>query len=336
MADYPPSVYESVFYAIQNPALIIDYEFEIRDTNPAAVEFLNYESRSQLLGTPVTDVLLDEAILEDVADRVRRDERWSGECELVTSDDRVLYGSGSAVPIDVDGAPPLICGLFTDLTQRRRYTRSLRVLNRVLRHNIRNEVNVMYGHVERIAAQVEDEAAVDALRDGLEGLVDRADVARELDLLTTEKADGIVSTLRLDRHLDSAVASAEADFPEATFVYEGFEPVEVVADETVTRVVSEVLKNAVDHNDGDPHVRVSLSVDEETAVVSVADDGPGVPPERRDRIFGREEVDQLHHGNGLGLFFVDQMMDVYGGDVRVEDGPDGGAVFRLSFSRDRS
>jgi two-component system, OmpR family, sensor kinase len=67
--------------------------------------------------------------------------------------------------------------------------------------------------------------------------------------------------------------------------------------------------------------------------LSVCDDGPGVPAEDRDRVFDpffRAESERRREGgSGLGLAIVREIARVHGGDVTVEDGPEGkGALFR--------
>ena len=337
MSDLPPEIYESVFYSIENPALVIDFDFRISDANAAAADFLRYEDREALIGTPVPEILVDDAILEDVAEQVTRGERWVGECELLTDDNRVFYGMGSAVPIVIDGEARAIAGVFTDLTERRRHTRALRILNRVLRHNIRNDINVVLGHVEQLAAQVDDDTAresVSKIRERLGGVIDTADTARDLEHLLNTQERAVVSTIPLGETLRPVIERADREL-DAYFEYaETVEEIHVVANDTVRRVLWEVLENAVEHNTSpDPVVEVSFDVHDEAVVVSVADNGPGVFESRREMIFGREEIDQVHHGNGFSLFFVDQVMKTYGGDVWVEANDPHGAVFKLQFTR---
>jgi PAS domain S-box-containing protein len=338
MADLDPDIYEAVFYSIENPALVIDFEFVIRDANAAAAEFLRYESRESLVGTAVTEILVDDSILEDVAEQVVCDEQWVGECELLTADNRVFYGMGSAVPIEIDGTTAVLAGVFTDLTERRRHTRALRILNRVLRHNIRNDINVVLGHVEQLDALVDDPTASESvvkIRDRLSDIVDSADTARDLEHLLNTQERAVVSTLPLAEAVRPVVDRADREFPDARFDYDP--PVgspHVVANDTVRRVLWEVLENAVEHNTApDPLVEVSFDVRDDQVVVRVADNGPGVFESRQEMIFGREEIDQVHHGNGFSLFFVDQVMKTYGGDVWVESNDPHGAVFKLQFTR---
>jgi K+-sensing histidine kinase KdpD len=64
-------------------------------------------------------------------------------------------------------------------------------------------------------------------------------------------------------------------------------------------------------------------------VVQVIDNGPGVPRGQEDLIFGREDVDTVHHGTGLGLFLVDSIVSNYDGTVWVEENDPEGAVFAV-------
>ncbi len=329
--------YRSVFYRIENPTLIIGPEFVVRDANPAAATFLGCDDPDEVVGTHVQEIVVDEDVIAAVAERVSRDDRWTGEVRIRTFDSRIYFGKGSAVPVEADDGDQYIVGLFTDLTQRRRHTRSLKVLNRVLRHNIRNEVNVLLGHVELLREYVgaEGEESLDAMSETLRDLIDRADVARELETTIRGNDRDVLSSVDLTARLERAVRTAEATL-DATFEYDPDGSVAVIADEAVGTMLDEVLENAVEHNDADrPRVRVTTTVDEDEAVVRVADNGPGVPPGDRDRIFGREEIDQTHHGQGFGLFFVDQVMMNYGGQIEVDESDLGGVEFRLRFPRAR-
>lgn len=335
--ELSPAVYERVFYSIQNPALVIDTEFAIRDANEAAAEFLEFESREELLGTAVEDILANPSILEDVAEQISQNRYWMGEAEIVTAKEEVRMGIGTAVPIDVEGEPQMIAGVFTDVTERRRYTRSVKILNRILRHNIRNDATLLLGTLEQIAMTSDDEQVVeytDKAREILGNVIDNADTARELEVLLFRQG-GPIGTLRLDSVLEQVLADAGQEYPHARFDYSDELPaVKVVAGDAIGRILQAVIDNAVVHNEGsEPRVRISIVQSETSVLLEIADDGPGVPADRRDVIFGREELSQLHHGDGFSLFFVDQVMEVIGGDVWVEDSDLGGTACYLEFPR---
>jgi signal transduction histidine kinase len=109
------------------------------------------------------------------------------------------------------------------------------------------------------------------------------------------------------------------------------ERVPVEADpHAVGRALSNLLGNAVAHGGGAGTIEVRVGRD---GSVDVADEGPGIPVEARERIFEpfhRERWDR--DGCGLGLHLVREIMHAHGGEVRLLDAPNG-SLFRLEFPR---
>lgn len=332
---FDPEFYLNLFYALENPALVIDTGFTIRDANQAAAELLRYESREDLIGTAVPSIIVDEGVLAAVGERILSGDRWQGEVKIRSNDNRIFVGTGTAVPVEHPSEGQMIVGLFSDLTERRQYTRSVKVLNRVLRHNFRNDANVIVGKLEylRSATDSQHHDAIDDIYDILERFLKTADRARELEELIREREHHELQSIDLTDYLERAVAEARRRYDHVDV--KGPEvsgPLAVVGDETASKVFREVVENAIEHNDSDPpSVHISVTVSGGDALVSIADDGPGVNPEKADRMFGRGEIDQLQHGSGMGLFFVDQIMMVYGGEVWIEESEAGGTEVVLRF-----
>lgn len=96
------------------------------------------------------------------------------------------------------------------------------------------------------------------------------------------------------------------------------------------RALHNLVTNAVRHAAG--RVRISSRADGEHVEIAVEDDGPGVPPRDRERVFdvfARGDESRAAHlgGVGLGLAIVRQIAQAHGGDARVESGSLGGARF---------
>jgi signal transduction histidine kinase len=105
----------------------------------------------------------------------------------------------------------------------------------------------------------------------------------------------------------------------------------VADDEKLVSVVSNLVANAIRHAPVGGVVRCSLSADAARLVLEVADDGPGVPPEQRDRIFERYRRGRSTTGTGLGLAIVREIAVLHGGDVTVGEAPEGGALFTVAL-----
>lgn len=95
---------------------------------------------------------------------------------------------------------------------------------------------------------------------------------------------------------------------------------QVSATGLLSSVFRNLLNNAVIHNDTEtPEILVDVAVQAETVLVRVADNGPGVPDSRKDEIFGRGEMGLESPGTGIGLYLVDTLVNMYGGEVQITD-----------------
>src|SRR4051794_11191554 len=107
--------------------------------------------------------------------------------------------------------------------------------------------------------------------------------------------------------------------------------------ERVSRIVSNLLANAIRHAPAGGSVRCALVAGLDSATMTVADSGPGVPPEHRDRVFGRfrsgldGDGRAAGAGAGLGLAIVREFVELHGGEISLGDAPQGGALFTLSL-----
>jgi hypothetical protein len=96
-------------------------------------------------------------------------------------------------------------------------------------------------------------------------------------------------------------------------------------------VVTNLLGNALVHGRGKP-ITITLTTEPGTAVLTVADEGPGVAAEDRQRIFERfERAASVRHGGGLGLglWLARRLVEEHGGTVDVEGEPGQGARFTV-------
>ena len=89
-----------------------------------------------------------------------------------------------------------------------------------------------------------------------------------------------------------------------------------------------ILTNAIQHNDAEtPEVSVSATGTDDSVEVRIADNGPGIPDERKSDVFGRGEKGLESAGTGIGTYLVEKLVTRYGGDVWIEDNDPRGAVF---------
>jgi two-component system, OmpR family, sensor kinase len=196
------------------------------------------------------------------------------------------------------------------------------------------------GQTESLLKRIEDEAARMGLLVEDLLLLARLDEERPLQSTPVE-----LRVLAVD-----AVSAARAVAPERDVrleVAEGTGELTVLGDESRLRqVIGNLMTNALTHTPAGTPVWLRLSGTDSEAVVEVADSGPGLTPEQRERVFERfyrvdaartrreAQANRSASGAGLGLAIVAALVAAHGGHVDVESAPGQGAIFRVVLPRE--
>jgi len=242
----------------------------------------------------------------------------------------------TAVPVEPEADEPLTFFLYSDITQRKERQKRVEILNRVLRHDLRNGMNIIKGSAEMLRDAVSDTTAVGYAdqvierADDLLGLAEKTRaVERTLDRDT--KATGPVS---VRESVETSAARIRDEYPNARIDLDVTADVAVHADDMLRTAIYHVMENAVQHNDT-PNPEVTVRADyagdrEEMLRLEVADDGPGIPATERELIGEEREITQLRHASGLGLWLVDWVVGQSGGSIEFDANDPRGTVVTLS------
>jgi PAS domain S-box-containing protein len=220
-------------------------------------------------------------------------------------------------------------GIYTDITDRRRRERYFRVVNRILRHNLRNELNVVFGFASEISNEAEDEQIADyAERIETTGrrLADLAEGAAGIRRVVEEGTVDDPVPVSVGRVAAAVGAEYAERFPEARVDVAVRDDIVVRGDGRLEEAIGHLVENAVVHSrDDETVVEITAERHPDAGIIAVhvADDGPGVPDGVREVITGEREVTQLTHNTGIGLWIVAWIVEAYGGEVAFGPGIDG-------------
>ncbi len=224
-----------------------------------------------------------------------------------------------------------------DITERKEFEQeleeqrdNLEYLNQVVRHDIRNELQLILGYADTLESRVEaeDKVHLEKIREGAREAVEITKMARDMTEVMRQ-SDIMCSPVALKPVLEDEAREAHSKYEHAAVTFDGPVPnVEVLANEMLESVFRNLLNNAVQHNDKEtPEVTISATRETETMEISIADNGPGIPDELKDKIFEKGYIGADSTGAGLGLYLVESLVEQYGGEVRVEDNEPTGTVF---------
>ncbi len=208
----------------------------------------------------------------------------------------------------------------------------LRALNRVLRHDIRNDMQIVLGLGRLLEDHVDEEGAehLRTILDTGEHVVELIESSRDLARTVAGETGLPLEPVSLAETLRSEIDRRREAFGHATIeLRDGVPDVNVRANGLLSSVFRNLLNNAVQHSDREaPTVEVTADTTrgDHTAIVRIADDGPGIDPDRREAVFGNGEKGLDSDGTGLGLYLVRSLVGQYGGSVRIEDNEPRGSV----------
>ena len=212
----------------------------------------------------------------------------------------------------------------------------LALVNRIVRHDIGNDLQIIAGAADALERHVEADG-----KDALERLQRTTNEAIDLTgrlrtfVSALEDDESDLRPVAVQQIVRTQVDNLRERHPGATVELD--EPVPNVAaqaDELLATVLHNLLSNAVTHNDSDePRVIVTVEADSETVQIRVEDDGPGIPESEYEILFDRGEHGPDSDGSGIGLYIVDMLVDRYGGSIRVEDSDIGGTAFEVELPR---
>jgi signal transduction histidine kinase len=222
--------------------------------------------------------------------------------------------------------------VLRDVSERRAYEQRLEVANRVLRHNLRNELNVAHGFADQIETGDADDpaAAASRIRETIEGIVETSEKVRDMTRFDppSEHAPAPVDLAAV-----GAAVLAEFDPGESVTVERDLSPsVADITDESALQAaLQNVLDNAVEHNDRPgPWVELSAGRDDGRVYLEVSDNGPGIPDNERE-VLERETETPLKHSQGLGLWLASWNARSAGGELSIESTGADGSTVRLTF-----
>ena len=305
------------------------------EVNAAFEERFGYDANA-VVGEPLNEWIVPEWLAEEAneLDANTRDGQINYQRVTRETTDGLREFLYRGIPTHINEHVPAGFAVYTDLTDISRTERRLQVMNRILRHNLRNQANIILGHTTRLIAEPNaSDAPVQAAAQ-----VERA--ASRLERLSVEA--GELASLLSDRHADRAptdlipaihavVNEHRERFPAADFTIDLPDCVRIRGNGHFRIALTALIENAVLHHHGpDPMVVVyGEHVADGWAEIHVVDDGPLIPKDEREVISGTAEITGTQHASGLGLWLVKWWTERVGGELRFEQSDIGGNSVRL-------
>ncbi len=335
--------YRELFEDSIDPILITDLEGRILEAN-RQVAMITGMNRESLLNAMIDHFqIVDQAELGEKFEKLASGETTSYETCLKAE-------GGREVPIQVYVRNVFIDGIsnlqwiLRDVTERKNLDNLRNDLISMIYHDLRSPLSNIVSSLDVIQALMpqDSDPAVEPLLDIAIRATERIERLTNslLDIRRLEAGQSIanrelVSPTSITKEaVKNVLPIVENKNQEITLLIEENLPRVWVDTDMIGRVLTNLLENAVKHTPAGSTIYLGARLEGNQVIMWVQDNGPGIPPDERERIF--DKFSRLHgrggpKGLGLGLAFCRLAVEAHGGQIWVDDGPEGGSNFKFTL-----
>ncbi|SDK08879.1 PAS domain S-box-containing protein [Halovenus aranensis] len=324
--DSAESRYAYLVEQAEDGLYMMDKSGEFTVVNEAFVELTGYD-REEIVGSGPA-LLLEDDDLEELNTHIRGALRTDGDAGAVLT--TIVAKSGKRKPVEIrfnllpaDERYNGLTGVVRDVRARRHREQKLDVLSRVLRHNVRNKLNLIFGHAQVIqgAENGQYAEAASQIEEAANDLMELSEKARtaQTEVGFNPSVEGQTDLVELVEHL---AVQFRREHPAAEITTALPEQLVANVPKSYRIAVSELVENAIEHNPAEePSVRLTLDRTDHSVVTAVEDGCPSIP-ETDLRAINEGEETPLVHSMGIGLWLANWVADTVGGELRFERLPD--------------
>jgi len=339
--------FRAVFHESTIGMTMVDGQGRLVDANLAFAAMVNIPP-AELRGLPIATVTHPadrhgdsvRELFSGEIDRYRREKRY------VRPDGSWFWGALTASMLrDRDGRPDVAIGMVEDITERKEVERLKDELVSVVGHELRTPLTSIRGSLglleAGIAGELPQEAAdmVTIARQNTERLSRLVDETLDLERLQAGRVELEVRSVTPPELLEATaqVVQRVADDADIELVWEAPADLQLYVDpDRIVQALVNLIANAIKFSPPGASVRTIVKAHGSQALISVRDEGRGIPFEQLETIFERfRQVDASDHrekgGTGLGLPISRAIIEQHAGRIWAESVPGEGATFRITL-----
>ena len=204
------------------------------------------------------------------------------------------------------------------------------VHNRMLRHNLRNEMSVIRGFTELLADELGGHPYSEKVLTNIDNLIELSNKARGLDRIITDTSER--ESTDITALTDTIIERTKQKYPNATISADYDESVVAATLPSLDRALEELVENAAKHSGDTPTVTVSVQAVPNAVEIQITDSGPGLA-DHEAKVLQTGTETPLAHGTGLGLWLSHWIITGHDGaiDATVTDE---GTTMTISIPRE--
>lgn len=335
--------YHDLFENSADPIIITDFQGNILETNYRTIKTTGF-TQSQLHSMTVTDLheINWNAVGSDF-ESLATGKTCTYESSLIKEDQSTIPVQVNVHPINIAGQPRLEW-ILRDITERKNLDQLREDLTSMIYHDLRSPLSNVVSSLDVLEASlpVEKDEEIQSLFDIATRSTERIQRLTKslLDINRLDSGQPItdqetVEVFALAKSAKQALTTqAKNKDQEIILDIQEDMPAVYVDRDMIERVLINIIQNAIKFSPPEGKITVGAEVEGEMARFWILDSGPGIDPDQKDIIFekfARLDTEGRVKGFGLGLAFCRLAVEGHGGQISVENHPQGGSLFSFTI-----
>ncbi len=321
--------WKETFNALEDMIFLVDENHEIKRVNKSLVDFLGIP-KEEIHGEKCYKLIHDSDSPIDVCPlekSLKTDENEMNEF-FESSFDKYFLTKVHRMP-DYGDDLEIFVHQIQDITEREEAEEREQFLHTLLRHDVRNKIQLILGYKELLEEIDLPEEAEEYILKGRRGVEEALEIIEKVSNLR-EAQEEEIKEISIANAIHEAIDQAEPMAEEKGIEIKEECPgeSEVMAGSLLSRIFSNIIENSLQHSQG-TMIKISGKETEEEIICIIEDDGVGISEGKKNEIFDKGYTTDEERGTGLGLFLVKTLVDIYEGRIKVKDSDLGGARFEV-------
>lgn len=312
--------YKKIFKQLNDSCVV----FKIKNEKPLIID-ANEKFRqtfcddNSIIGTSLNDLIVPE---ENMNEAQELDQKTVyGELNEEIVERETIHGENTFLYRGVPLGSKKGFGIYIDISNRIQEKEYIQVLNRILRHNLKNRLTVILGNTRIIMEESDGEKikenANNIMRSAtdINKLIDESDTIRGI----IKDSDPDIRSVQLQPIISNSASSVLEQFENAKIEVECQSNLYVNAGVKLDVAIESLIDNGLRHNNSDnPKIKINCQkISNNKVSIDIIDNGVGIPQEDANILESNKTISQLNHSSGLGLWMTKWIINSYHGNIKV-------------------
>ncbi|MFX0052322.1 MAG: PAS domain S-box protein [Candidatus Hermodarchaeota archaeon] len=336
------NMYQMLIEKLEEGLTLEDPDGIITFVNPKTLESLGY-TEEEIIGKHWSFIVPEKDLDKSYIETAKRSKGISSiyESSLLAKDGTFIPVIVTATPIISDtGEFQGVIVLSTDITERIQVERALKQSEErekffltLLRHDIKNKIYIIRGYLDLLSKSELSEENKKLIEKALitsdksHQLLEKVGMLRDID-----QEDELVE-INLDQFLIDAIEKNQHEIEENKIIIEYEEAAyKVLGGPLLEELFTNIIDNSIKHANCSK-IKISCNQQNRRIVITLEDDGVGIPKKLRDNILTGEYSGEVSTDTGIGLLLIKRIAERYGGRITIKDSDLGGARIDIELNK---